>query len=266
LHSILRLNSIFHRTLFLIAKKRLIDLHGAVPEELECQGKKILKKSFEKIENFSLMHANIAIGVSKNLLMHVKKKHGINKNIKYIILPTVSETKEFNNYSTIKNNNSVIYCGGLQKWQQVEKMLEYVHRQRNACGFTFLVTDPEAIKNNYFRLYKERFPGVVQSVNSDGVQRFYSNNSFGLVLREDILLNQVACPTKLIEYLQNDIIPIVDSENIGDFNEMGYQYVSYKDELPTQEKWFEMIRKNREVLEKFYEIFEKGKNELRTSL
>jgi hypothetical protein len=50
--------------------------------------------------------------------------------------------------------------------------------------------------------------------------------NFGFIQREDHLLNRIANPTKLVEYLYFGMRPIVWSADIGDFVQMGYEYVS----------------------------------------
>ena len=51
----------------------------------------------------------------------------------------------------------------------------------------------------------------------------------GFVLRDDVLVNRVACPTKLLEYIQYGVLPIVLSDAIGDFKELGYKYIGLDD-------------------------------------
>jgi len=262
LHSILRLKSSFHKLLFLVARKRIVDLHGAVPEELSLYNKKNKSEIFEKVENFAKKNADIVISVSQSLTDHIKKKYDLDDR-KFILLPIFSANK--NKMIEKKFVKNIIYCGGLQKWQQTEKMLEHVFRHKGKYNFIFLVTDPETLSKKYFELYKENFPGIVRSSSPDEAREYYAKNCFGLVLREDIIVNRVACPTKLIEYLQNDIVPIVDSEYIGDFYDLGYKFVPYKNDLPDEKEWKEMICQNRKVLEKLDKISQAGIKALNAS-
>lgn len=81
-------------------------------------------------------------------------------------------------------------------------------------------------------------PSINQSINPNtiaiiaavcSVLAILNKRYYVFVLRDDILVNQVACPTKIVEYLNYGIIPIVLSENIGDFKELGYEYLSIND-------------------------------------
>lgn len=77
-------------------------------------------------------------------------------------------------------------------------------------------------------------PSINQSINPNtiaiiaavcSVLAILNKRYYVFVLRDDILVNQVACPTKIVEYLNYGIKPIVLSEKIGDFKEYGYEYI-----------------------------------------
>lgn len=264
-HSILTLRLMFNRFLFFVSRKKILDIHGVVPEEFRMHEDLNNYKRFNKIEKFAVKNATIVIGVTKEMAKHIIKKYNI-KAQKVIVLPILPEVKEFSKDIPNKNLKSIIYCGGLQKWQQVDKMLEYVYKNNKYNNFAFLVPDSNKLIEQYKNKYNNSFPGIVESVESDMVAEWYKKYSFGLVLREDIIVNNAACPTKLIEYFQNDVVPIVDTPNIGDFKELGYAYVEYEKELPNQEEWVKMITQNREVLKKIYKMYEKGLSELKEDI
>lgn len=58
---------------------------------------------------------------------------------------------------------------------------------------------------------------------------------YGFILRDKHILNRVAAPTKMVEYLFFGIIPIVKYEEIGDVLKLGYEYISYKSDLSNLE-------------------------------
>ena len=57
----------------------------------------------------------------------------------------------------------------------------------------------------------------------------YNIFHYGFVLRDDIAVNNAACSTKLVEYMNYGIVPIVLSDIIGDFKEYGYDRISVED-------------------------------------
>lgn len=265
-HSILRLEGIINRLLFMLSRRKIIDIHGVVPEEFEYHGDKKSALFFSRIERFAVTKANIIIGVTNKMVEHIKTKYAIQKsNKKYICLPNLP-ILDMPSKQASYQNASVIYCGGLHKWQQIEKMLDYSHRNQEKMHFSFLVPEPEEIRRIYSGRYKTAFPGIVEAIDHKNVSSWYEKNSYGLILRENVIVNAVACPTKLIEYLQYSIIPIVDSPAIGDFEEFGYRYISYKDSLPDERLWRSMIEHNRSVLKKIYDQSTIGKKQLLSSL
>jgi len=237
-----------------------------VPEELLLLGDVTGSVKFEKIEKFAINRSDVIVSVTNAMIEHIRNKHGISVRTEsvelpiYIPGPVASRiTKDF--------SKNIIYCGGLQKWQQVEKMLGYVHRHHSRYRFTFLVPDPDELMGMYRSFYGEDFPGLVESADSHAVKAHYRDNSFGLVLREDIVVNRVACPTKLSEYLQNDIVPIVDFEEVGDFKRLGYRYVRYDSaEFPDEEAWRKMAEENRVVLGKLGDTYLAGVDALRKAI
>lgn len=266
LHSILRLRSRFNRFLFLLSRRRILDIHGSVPEEFKIQGDLINCRKFNKIEEFALRHSDLIIGVTNRMINHVLKKHNIKNKKNTIVLPILPNKSILKNKIEKKEINTVIYCGGLQKWQQIEKMLEFVNRHKSNLKFTFLVPEPQKLLDMYKEIYKEEFPGIVVSSPANKVNEWYAKNSFGLILREDTIVNNVACPTKLIEYFQNDVLPIVDSEKIGDFKEMGYKYVCYDKDLPKDIAWKKMILDNRDVYAKIYDKFNNSLEKIKNNI
>jgi hypothetical protein len=50
------------------------------------------------------------------------------------------------------------------------------------------------------------------------VKDHYLAHEYGFVLRDESLVNRVACPTKLVEYLYWGVLPVVITPRIGDFD------------------------------------------------
>ena len=67
---------------------------------------------------------------------------------------------------------------------------------------------------------------IIKSVSPIELSSYYEISHYGFLLRDHHPLNNVACPTKAIEYLAFGITPIVLEENIGDFKQLGYEYIS----------------------------------------
>ena len=66
----------------------------------------------------------------------------------------------------------------------------------------------------------------IRGVKAEELANYYKKAHYGFVLRDDIPVNNVACPTKLVEYMNYGIIPIVLSDEIGDFKDIGFENLS----------------------------------------
>ena len=80
----------------------------------------------------------------------------------------------------------------------------------------------------------------------------YFTADFGLLLRENSIVNRVACPTKLVEYLRFGVIPVLDSPFVGDFAELGMAYVALEDlrsgRVPSIRRRLEMALHNFKIV------------------
>ena len=116
------------------------------------------------------------------------------------------------------------------------------------------MSDPK----EFMRLWGERaYPEQweVTTKTAEELRGAYEQAQYGFVLRDNIIVNNVACPTKLIDYIKYDIIPILKSPHIGDFDRYGLQYLSIEDFLvnkfPTDEEEKKMCKK----IKKLYQVF-----------
>ena len=110
---------------------------------------------------------------------------------------------------------------------------------------------------------------VVTGTHPAEVVEEYKVCHFGFALRDDITVNNVACPTKIIEYIQYGIVPVLKTEKIGDFVDMGMQYISYEefaDSAPGFEQYSSMARGNFAVLDKLMQAHNDGVAELKGKL
>ena len=107
---------------------------------------------------------------------------------------------------------------------------------------------------------------IVHSLLPEKVREVYAKSHFGFVLRDDVTVNNVACPTKLIEYICFGVLPVMKTTQIGDFVPYGMEYISVEDfekgHIPSALEFTAKIRRNGEVLKKIQEEFTKGQKAL----
>ncbi len=262
-HSVLRFDDRITRLLYRVSRKRVFDIHGVVPEEFWYEGDEDNSRKFDNLERWAVERASLLVVVTRSMADHLTAKYGVDLERRFACLSMLPQTGRWNiEASDTKSGEGIIYCGGLHKWQQIDKMLEYVHRNAGRYRFTFLVTDPDEIKRRYKNRYIAEFPGIVSSASPHEVSSWYEANSYGLVFRKDVVVNRVACPTKLVEYLQHGLVPIVDSPDIGDFGRYGYRYVHIDSPLPDNNMRIQMALENRAVLQKLFYQFICGRDQL----
>lgn len=210
-------------------KYYVLDVHGVVPEELEMQGKKKYAFIFSKVEKALFERLNLCIAVTNRMTNHYKEKYPNSKVkfINYAILP--SHLKPF----TIDNNTidndvvEVIYSGNTQVWQNVDLMLKTIKANLSPkIHYTILTGEPQKFQKKLkeFDIRPEEI--TIASVKPEQLGDYYKKSHYGFILRDNILVNKVACPTKIIEYLNYGIIPIVLSSEIGDFEDYGYEFIN----------------------------------------
>jgi hypothetical protein len=112
--------------------------------------------------------------------------------------------------------------------------------------YTFLTGDVTSFQARLRESGLNQF--TCQSVAPVQVKDFYLSHQYGFVLRDEILVNRVACPTKLVEYLYWGVLPIVITPRIGDFDAESLRGITLTQflngELPDTETAAAMRRHN----------------------
>ncbi len=241
-------------------EKIILDIHGCVVEELIFnQEKEKTISCFKKYESIAFQYIGCFVAVSENMINFYKKKYEQNTK-KFILLPIFN----FNENKINRDNNSkklrIIYSGGLQKWQNVSEMVHIVKQCLGKFKFIFLIHDIDEF-SKYLKV-SDQNDVLIKSVSPSEIQNFYANADLGFLLRDKNIVNDVACPTKAIEYLDNGIIPIVLQPEIGDLDQLGYQYITKKDllenKLPTCDEMERMRKVNYKIVNKLQEIHSIG--------
>lgn len=252
--------------------KLYFDVHGVVPEEFAYTGRESQKKIYDEYEKIAISKAYRIIVVTSVMKSHLISKYPeLKLDDKFIELPI------FNSLSSRKINRNcesdkpvIIYAGGVQKWQQVHKIVRLIKKTSNNYKYLICTPNVELFAKLITKENIEKYQIEICHVSYDKLLEIYSKCDYGILLRKDNIVNNVACPTKLIEYLTFGIIPIVDSEKIGDFKELGMKSIYYKElysNPPRSSKEIEqMIQSNYRVYEKLRKIQICGKLQLIRSI
>lgn len=230
--------------------KKVFDVHGVVPEELRYCGNISSALKFEKQEAWAVATCDLLVVVSARMEEHLVQKYGERIRGTFIVLPIFPEIEPGGpDHRCNTGRPTVVYAGGTQKWQRVPRMVEIISRTNQRLDHRFYCPDPDAVKILFAPSFD--FRGVtIESKTHAEVLASYGSCQYGFLLREDHLINQVACPTKLIEYLASGVIPVMDSEKVGGLDALSLQYVTIAEILTggvDDEKRKAMARKNLEL-------------------
>ncbi len=212
----------------------ILDAHGTVPEEMQLSGIRWKARLYGISERWLFRRVDVVIAVTQAMVRHFKSKYpsASPRYLRYAILPShlVDEGTGIANDANT-GTLQVIYSGNLQSWQQIELMLQVIKSNFSAkITYTLLTGEPEKMRQLLAKHGVQTDDKLrVLTVDPCELGDYYRQAHYGFILRDDITVNRVACPTKMVEYLFHGMIPIVKSPRIGDFAEMGYEYVNYSD-------------------------------------
>ena len=155
----------------------------------------------------------------------------------------------------------------MQRWQQMDKMIEIVAKTTYYYNYKiYCPASSNEIFKDFYITDTAKFLPILDTISHSKWLTASQNFHYGFCLRENHVLNRVACPTKIIEYLVLGIIPILDYEDIGDFKSMGMNYLSVKDilshNIPTEEERNLMAKNNLTVYNNLLAMKIKGAKQI----
>ncbi|PIA79014.1 hypothetical protein BFR04_05695 [Gaetbulibacter sp. 4G1] len=181
---------------------------------------------FNKLFKFCLKISDKIIVVTKHMFEVLKSKYNCPISKNHIVIPCKSRVSYT---GTEKIKKSLSYIGGLSKWQNVDKILAFFNELNkfNSKYNLYIATFDHEMANNLVERYVDKiYRGKTQLVNvrtEKEVAHFLSKMEYGFLLRDDILLNNVASPIKLAEYLACGVNPII-SNSLKDFYKLVNKY------------------------------------------
>ncbi len=213
----------------------VLDAHGVVPEELHYQGAAGKSRLYGIAERRILRRADHVVTVSDAMTAHFRHKYPDWKRraVRYPILPAHLDGDAPAMEAAMPGDNRihVIYSGNLQSWQNIDLMVSLIKEHLDhRVKYTLLTGQVAELEKRLLDVGIQLGENIrVLTVSPAELRGYYQSAHYGFMLRDDMLINRVACPTKMVEYLFYGIIPIVKSSHIGDFEDMGYEYLSCQD-------------------------------------
>lgn len=205
--------------LYLLFGKVITDLHGITPEETLMAGMRSTAERYRYIERIVVRRSAALVCVTRAMQRHFEVKYPGTKATFFVVpnLPVLDPA-----CPPERARDLAIYCGGAQAWQCIDEMMQAASETSDSKRFLFLTGDVNTMKT---KAEQHGVAAEIASAAKSQLPAYYARATFGFVLREDNAVNRVACPTKLMEYIYYGVIPILKTPNVGDFAELGLQYV-----------------------------------------
>lgn len=265
-HSVLRMHdNRFGLLMHVPGLTKVIDIHGVVPEEFRLHNDFYSAVLYEAEERLAVRKSDMVLVVTEAMQNYLRQKYREDLRGKvaiFPIFPNIAPTLAPRAY--VDGKPVIVYAGGLHKWQQVPKMIDAISRTSSVCAHRFYCPEPEVLRAMLPEVIRAQL--IVECKAHEELISLYAECHYGFILREDIIVNHAACPTKLIEYLAMGIVPIVDCENMGDFKSMGMQFVPLNDllqgNLPNEAQRAEMAQQNFVIYERLREVRKQGARDI----
>lgn len=208
----------------------IYDTRGVFIEEEIYKGhwkvNSIKTKFFKLIDKYLLQNSDHIVVVSnkhKDYIHKLYPKISLDKRIS-IINNKLQINSDFKYENKVQNKIIGIYSGSAAAWQKIDEVINLIKISSeyfNNINYKILTYDPAPF-NNLFVGYKgENY--MIETTSHDNVFNVLSNCSFGILMRENMIVNQVSSPLKFAEYLHAGL-PVLMSEGVGDCEEIILKY------------------------------------------
>lgn len=209
----------------------IFDIRGVVGLEKQLGvSASLTARVLSWLELHESLRADRLATVSNNLGTHLRQQTG---GREMVVIPSCVDENRFHFDASARQeiraslglddtNILLCYSGGTSAWQRLGDIVSLLKRVCLAdarCKALFLTTGQEEVSR---RLKKEAFPAdqaIVRGAAHNEVHRYLSAADVGLIMRHDTMVNNVASPVKVGEYLVCGL-PVILSRGIGDYSNM----------------------------------------------
>jgi len=234
---------------------------GTLPEESYMRNQSnFRKKMLELIEMIALKKSTAVIFVSNAMKTHYEDYYRINVE-SYYIMPcfNTSFTMPHMGDDTRYQKAVFAYVGGLGRWQCIrETMALYKEIEKQFEGKSSLL-----ILTSQKEEARKMVEGAgirnctIKTVHYSEIPQELQHVSFGFNLRQDNIVNRIATPTKLANYVANGVIPIV-SDCVKDFvdHSTNNPYVVVVDDMDNTTKIVDKIKRMIDLRIYYTEVYQ----------
>ncbi len=249
----------------------ILDMHGAVPEEFVLYENHYMAQKYARYERWAADRADTVVCVTEAMAEHFAAKLGIDRRRSIVCPIFVHQDADAVPVRPYALRPRAVYAGGTQRWQCIPDLAATVAATSATCDWSLLTPDTDGMAAALERTgVALDTPGLsLRSASQREVFDTYLRCDFGLLLREDSVVNRVACPTKLVEYLRFGVVPVLQTPHVGDFAAMGMRFVSAQDfcegRLPSPDQRAEMARENHRLFQRLLAASRAGLAQIATA-
>lgn len=197
----------------------IIDIHGAIREEYEFENSNVnyrLSRYFDFVEEKGLVASNAVVCQSEEMKRHLLRKYNHLDSNKIFVYACKANIANFRIDMFLREHvrremrvhddeTLFVYSGGLHKWQNVDKTIQYfINYNRLFPKSKLLILTGQVEKAH--SLVQTIANSIVDSIiilssPFDKVVEYLNAADAGFLLRDNVIMNAVAYPTKLAEYM-----------------------------------------------------------------
>ncbi len=242
-----------------IKKPIVSDIRGVSPEEflgLESPLAPLYSALSGHVEKYLFKNINQFFFVTKNMEDHYRKKYP-HSTFSSEIYPTIVNDDLF--FHDIKKRhltrnklgykeNHCVYCyvGNTSPWQKLDEiLLEFDNKSNINKNLRLLIvtTEPNTVNGMLSKMQIDNPYIVVTSSSYQDVPNYLNASDYGLLIRDNTIVNYVASPTKRNEYSACGLPIITDAKDIGNlqYEENSTSYKSLESIIRAQSTCYERI-------------------------
>lgn len=207
----------------------LFDNRGLPQEEsILSHGDQWLHKRNREVKafamNYAKSHCDAYNFVTTNLRKYDIERYGYREDLPYSIIPTLfkneivddNEVERLRREERCGNDDFIVtYIGSTAAWQSTGNLINIIHRiyvEKPTARFFILTNGAIPDIQKLDGELQQRV--VIKKVPHNDVKYYLKMTDVGIVIRDNSIVNQVAAPTKIAEYVTSGV-QLLYSGNIG---------------------------------------------------
>jgi len=231
--------------------KTLFDCRGLLVEEMGMSPATIVRNplslvryyEYRAVEKYAVSHCDFFTTVSRDMSEHFKRKHkrAADRVIPCIVNDTTfafspERRAEIRNRLGIGAERVFLYVGGTDPWQRLDILGGWWggHVKRHPRDVMLVLTKSQEKFMQALQLNGSDIPGriICEFVPHDDVPGYMCAADYGMMFRDETIVNRVACPVKLGEYLATGLTVLSNQDYLAARDPESILLVNPDDGLP----------------------------------